>query len=407
MAFVSDRSTPDEARWQVRWKPRRDLAEVSHTFLSPPAKGRRTDAEREALRLKLHVDSQRNRCGHDEALAAIGYATLGDEPPAAEIPTLEEYGEVYCERRTGVQPRTVANYRRELRTYICPTFGQYPVDKIDAGAVPDWVRSMEKAGCAPKSIQNRVGLLSSIMISAADAGLRIGNPCKGLRLHKAGSDGEEVEAFLTAAEWALLHRCLYRESPRATWDPELGQDIASVLVGTGVRWSELTALKVECVELRAHPPRIRVIRAWKAQGDGTHALGDTKGRKRRSISVGAELVATLTKRIQGKPADALVFGSTQGGGMFRSSHFYDRYWAPALKAAHALGLAKTPRVHDLRHTHASWLIAAGRPLPSIQRRLGHETITITIDRYGHLVPDVDRGDLDALDEVMRPQLRAV
>jgi integrase len=54
-------------------------------------------------------------------------------------------------------------------------------------------------------------------------------------------------------------------------------------------------------------------------------------------------------------------------------------------------------VHDLRHTHAAWLIAEGRPLPSIQARLGHESITTTIDRYGHLMPDLDDGNAAAID----------
>ena len=43
------------------------------------------------------------------------------------------------------------------------------------------------------------------------------------------------------------------------------------------------------------------------------------------------------------------------------------------------------RFHDLRHTHVAWLIAGGAPLPHIQARLGHESITTTIDTYGHLL----------------------
>ena len=53
----------------------------------------------------------------------------------------------------------------------------------------------------------------------------------------------------------------------------------------------------------------------------------------------------------------------------------------------AAGLDPRPRVHDLRHSHASALIAAGIPLPVIQRRLGHESIQTTVDTYGHLAPD--------------------
>ena len=48
------------------------------------------------------------------------------------------------------------------------------------------------------------------------------------------------------------------------------------------------------------------------------------------------------------------------------------------------GLTKSPRVHDLRHTCASWMIAAGVPLPIIQQHLGHESIQTTIGVYGHL-----------------------
>ncbi len=46
--------------------------------------------------------------------------------------------------------------------------------------------------------------------------------------------------------------------------------------------------------------------------------------------------------------------------------------------------------------HTAWLITTSRPRPSIQRRLGHRSVTTTIDRYGRLLPDVDTGDLAAL-----------
>ena len=59
-----------------------------------------------------------------------------------------------------------------------------------------------------------------------------------------------------------------------------------------------------------------------------------------------------------------------------------------------------PRIHDLRHTHVSWLIAQGVQLPAISRRLGHESITTTIDRYGHLLPEVDDGLVRALAAAM-------
>lgn len=50
-------------------------------------------------------------------------------------------------------------------------------------------------------------------------------------------------------------------------------------------------------------------------------------------------------------------------------------------------LTKSPRIHDLRHTHTSCLIADGVNLYTVARRLGHESITTTADVYGHLMPD--------------------
>ena len=59
-----------------------------------------------------------------------------------------------------------------------------------------------------------------------------------------------------------------------------------------------------------------------------------------------------------------------------------------MKALAAEGIAPF-RFHDLRHTHVAWLVAGGAPLPHIQARLGHESITTTIDTYGHLLPAGD------------------
>ena len=75
---------------------------------------------------------------------------------------------------------------------------------------------------------------------------------------------------------------------------------------------------------------------------------------------------------------------------------FHRAWGPALDTLDGQ-LRARPRVHDLRHTHASWLIAAGIPLTVIQRRLGHESIKTTSDRYGHLADDADAAGAAALD----------
>ncbi|WP_396795470.1 tyrosine-type recombinase/integrase [Microbispora sp. H13382] len=61
----------------------------------------------------------------------------------------------------------------------------------------------------------------------------------------------------------------------------------------------------------------------------------------------------------------------------------------------------------MRHTHVAWLISEGIPLAAIQRRMGHKSITTTIDRYGHLLPYVDQDLIDAIDRALTGSLRAV
>ncbi|WP_370278941.1 tyrosine-type recombinase/integrase [Pseudarthrobacter sp. NamB4] len=55
--------------------------------------------------------------------------------------------------------------------------------------------------------------------------------------------------------------------------------------------------------------------------------------------------------------------------------------------AQTKGLAKRPRIHDLRHTNASWLLHAGLNIYMLQKHLGHKSITTTLDRYSHLLPE--------------------
>jgi len=207
--------------------------------------------------------------------------------------------------------------------------------------------------------------------------------------------------FLTHSEWALLHRCLCRTAGRTSnaklIDPAFGQDLGTLLVGSGLRWSEATALTVGQCHLLARVPLMRIDRAWKRQPDGTYRVAEPKSRRSvRSVTISDHVREFLIARTAGKRDNELVFPAPEGG-PFLSAWFYTRYWKPALARASADGLLKRPRVHDLRRTHAAWLIAEGRPLPSIQARLGHESISTTIDRYGHLLPDLDTGNAAAID----------
>src|SRR5207302_3117686 len=95
--------------------------------------------------------------------------------------------------------------------------------------------------------------------------------------------------------------------------------------------------------------------------------------------------------------DDLVFTSA-GGGALRHNLFYARHFKPAVRAA---GLPTALRFHDLRHTCAALLIAQGAHPKAIMERLGHSSIQVALDRYGHLFPGLDEALTDGLEATYR------
>jgi site-specific recombinase XerC len=99
--------------------------------------------------------------------------------------------------------------------------------------------------------------------------------------------------------------------------------------------------------------------------------------------------------VANKGAEDFVF-SAPNGGPIRHGNFYARHFKPAVVQA---GLPETVRLHDLRHSYASFLIAEGAHPRAIFERMVHSTITVTLDRYGHLLPKLEQHLDAAIDRV--------
>lgn len=293
----------------------------------------------------------------------------------SNTPTLAEWFTHYLEHATGITPGTRREYERlALRTWL-PDLGQLPVDAVSEDDVRRWVgrqsATLTRRGTptSAKTISNAHGLLFHVMSRAVRAKHRPDNPCDDIDL-PAGTREEMV--FLSQDEFARLLEKI----------PEPYQPFILTLAGTGMRWGEATALRWCDIDLDADVPVVRIARAWKRSANGGRELGAPKtSRSRRTISLPAEVVDAL-RPLRSEPHELAFTGAR--GAQIHNQNFRPRVWAPAVKAAN---LGKSPRIHDLRHTHASWLIAAGVPLPVIQQRLGHESIQTTVDVYGHLSGD--------------------
>ena len=157
------------------------------------------------------------------------------------------------------------------------------------------------------------------------------------------------------------------------------------LVGTGLRWSEATALQWRHVNLPAGTVHVR--QAWKRIAGGWE-LGPPKSKKaRRTVNAAAMALTAIAPYPDPLAANhsGFVF-TTPGGAIVRHSNFYNRIWVPACTRAGLVDPRPSP--HDCRHTHASWLISDGASLEAVQDQLGHESILTTRGVYGFLQPAV-------------------
>lgn len=384
MAYVEQRSHKSGKTWRVVWRQADLPGRQQETFGDP----------KDAAKFKLMVQAAGERWP-EGWVKRQGPADQAD----STLPTFAQWAERTIAVRARANGRTRSDYQRDLRVHLLPTFGDLPLDRISREHVGQWLIGFRTAPLAAtsrppsaKTVNNVHGLASSIIDDAVRDGLLPRNVFRGAAGGVPNVRSEEM-VFLTRPEFDVLHARI----------PEHYRTLALFLVLTGLRWSEATALTVSDVQLFGRPT-VTVWKAWKRQPDHTFVLGEPKSRRsRRTIGLPDEAVEALIPLVAGRAGSERLFLSPMGQTVLNSNFRY-RAWAPAVKLAAAEAqMEKQPRVHDLRHTHVAWLIEQGVDLVSIQRRLGHESIQTTIDRYGHLTPEADERINAALARLRTPQ----
>jgi integrase len=289
-----------------------------------------------------------------------------------------------------LKPSAAHSEPSRIRNHILPLLGQYELDEVDPITVQRWVANL-LAGKGPssngrprkpiavKTVHNCHGILFGIMHAAVRQRLIRSNPCADTQLPKRV---HKEMRFLTEPETGRLLAAL----------PPHWRPLVLLLIATGLRWGEAVGLQVGQVDVLAKVPSLRVIRALhELSGSARIVFTEPKtARSRRTVTFTKQVADVLLGLVAGKDREDLVFHAPRGGPA-RTRNFR-RTW---LKATDKAGLAGL-RVHDLRHSHAAALISAGVPLTAIQHRLGHSSIAVTSDLYGHLLPQVDTNILAAV-----------
>jgi integrase len=275
---------------------------------------------------------------------------------------------------------TRASYQREIDRYVQDTeLGITPWRSVTAATVSDWLLTLQTRGLSAKTIINVHGLASASWKEAHKSGDTGVNPFDGLG-PKNRQHPEDVAFYLSPEQFRVIYDAT----------PAYYQPFVYVLTATGARVSEILALPAGNVD--GENSLIRIRQSWKkSTGHHQYVLGPPKTpRSRRDISVDPLTLSLLITAAKGKDPEAFVFAGKRGGTL-NYHHFYQNVWLHIVDSLPKADFPKRPRIHDLRHTHASWLIGAGHNILEVSRRLGHEKVSTTADTYGHLWPTAETG----------------
>ena len=287
-------------------------------------------------------------------------------------PTRQNFAEYAWEwlERQPCRDRTREKYEWALRQHLVPYFGRRRLDQISVDDVAAFIAAMGRKGVRGSTTLSALRPLSRILAHAARRGAIPVNPCSQLeRGERPKLDDQRPKRILNLDE---MHAVIARA------DGEQYRCLLELLLTSGVRIGEALGLAV-CDLDRSHS-LIRVEYQLGRDGERTQLKTEES---RRAIDIPPELMRRLVALVAERGAlddpSALVFASRTGSGLER------KVAREALKrAAKAAALAPpAPTLHDLRHSHASMLIALDIPLVDVQRRLGHRKPDTTLRVYAH------------------------
>ncbi len=370
MADIQKRTTAGGTKWDVRYRDE-SRRQRKRTF------DRKADAQRFANSVETDlvrgewIDPNRGR------------ELFGD------------WAEAWLATTANRKPKTRESYESIVNKHLRPRFGRAPIAAIDYPTVLAYVAELRDAGTAPKTVRNIRDVMRMIFKLAVRSGALKSNPVEDVpvgQTQRAEMVFLEPEQIMDLAREVAKPPPRYRRGERRVDGyPEYGL-LVRFAAFTGLRAGELVGLRVKDVQLVRR--RVHVYQS-ASEAYGELQIVATKTYERRSVPIPKSLIDDLALQVAERGQDDFVWQSPQGG-PFRYSNWMKRHFKPAVERSSA---PDATRFHDLRHTYAALLIAQGAHPRAIMERMGHSTITVTLDNYGHLFPKLDEALDDALDGV--------
>lgn len=277
------------------------------------------------------------------------------------------------------RPNTLTSYRGALK-HVSAAIGNIQLQKLTPQHIQRLLRERQAAGMA-RTAALILAVLRKACSQAVKWGLLARNPCDGVERPK-----------IVRKEFRALNPEEAQRLIRASEGERLGA-LFVLAVTCGLRLGELLGLRWRDVDLDAGTLTVRQQLQWVAT-DGKRRepdFSEPKSKKsRRTIALPTAALGALKSHRARQAEERLRLGeawqdydlvfTTEVGTPLSPSNVRNRAFLPLLQRA---GLPRV-RIHDLRHSAASLLIGAGESLKTVQEMLGHSSISLTADVYGHI-----------------------
>jgi integrase len=296
-----------------------------------------------------------------------------------------------------LSPTTVREYRRLANKLLHPDLGSVPLRRMSTQRIDGYYRRLaHERGLSPASVRHVHAVLRGALGQAVRWGWLPVNPAATASPPRMRR--REIQPPLISETRALLAAAEGQDSDFAS--------LLRVLVATGVRRGEVCGLRWSDVDLIAGTAVI--CRSVASVAGGT-VVKDTKTHAARRLALDPETVIALEHRRERAEAmasmcrceivrDAFVFSSNPDG----STPLHpDTVTSGFQRLCRRVGLNGV-RLHDLRHLHATQLLAAGIPVRTVSGRLGHANAATTLNVYAHFLDASDRQAADVMAGLLRP-----
>ncbi len=346
----------------------------------------------DGLTVGRHAKSFRTREDAEDHLRHVHRSKAQGTYRSPSDMTVSDLVSEYIQRAASrISDRTVRTYRDRAVTMIDPTIGKRKLDSIKPLDVQRWIDRLVAEKWAASTVRAAVAVLMGALREAAILGITDRHLGQGIRRPAIGRQA--------TATWSIAEA--RRVMQHVKDDPIFGA-LYWVAIATGMRPGELRALSWDQVNLDAGT--ISVERTITRGPDGSERIANrTKGKLARTIAISPAIVNRLRWHRQRQRERQLLIGGEwfplrlcfdRGDGHWMYQSTWQRRHLIICREAEVAII----RCHDIRHTSASLELEAGTHPKIVSERLGHTQIAMTMDRYSHVSPSLQRSAANALSD---------